>query len=166
MQKKFRTLVFIAIMTLTSISLLITTTNAAVQVFDDTYVTDDEYIMIMYNVAVWSNKHVEVEVNYKHHSTNPDMCTFWYFAIRIGGVYGDVYSDDNISEHAPNEWKYAYLDGYADDWAIDIDIQMKTISYEYLTKYAIYQLVVFSSGWAFVGSYFILLNSNPAFPVY
>jgi len=150
-------------------------TQAAVKIFDETFTTDDQYIEIAYRIIVWSNQHVEVYSYYKHHSTNPNMCTFWYLAIMIGFKYGTPYHDDNITQTAPNVWRMAYIDGYgelnqalweAGSAFLNIAVQMKVTSYEYLTRWAVFQLVLTYSGRALIAGENILLRTSPVFPDY
>ncbi len=150
-------------------------TQAAVKIFDETYVTDDPYIDIQYRIIVWSNQHVEVYSYYKHHSTNPNKCTFWYLAMMIGLRYGTIYYDDEITQTAPNVWEMAYIDGYGSlnqalwesgSALLNIAVQMKVTSYEYLTRWAVFRLVLTYSGWGFIADENILLKSTPAFPDY
>lgn len=151
-------------------------TQAATKIFDETYTTNDPYIAIEYRVVVWSDQHVEIYSSYYHHSSNPDMCTFWYLGTRVGGRMGSNYYNIDIDEHAPAVWKTAYVDGYGNlnqgMWesgtcVLMIDVQMKVTSYEYTTRWAIFRLAMINSngqGIALIADLYILIRAAPIMP--
>ncbi|MHA1667327.1 MAG: hypothetical protein ACTSUR_01615 [Candidatus Heimdallarchaeaceae archaeon] len=156
--------------------------NAAVRIFDETFTTNDPFIFIQYRVVVWSNQHVEVYevyVTYKYYSTDPEQCTFFYIAMTLELRYPtSYYFNKDIPQHAPGVYQTGYVSGYGDlpqnlwesgQCPLSINIQMRTISYAYLTKFAVFQLVVtnyYGLGRAFISNDYIELKSLPIFPDY
>ncbi|NPD88489.1 MAG: hypothetical protein HGN29_07185 [Asgard group archaeon] len=148
------------------------------KIFDQNFSTEDQYIFVNYRIKVWSNQHIEVYSTYRHHSTNQSMCAFYYLAIKIGFGGGTIYHNSDITQEAPGENQYAYLDCYGDldqeDWEtgrayMSISVQMRTFSVEYETKFAVFGLILYNwygTGWAITQHDWVELNTDPLFPDY